>query len=580
MERACAKRHGRSGRNSVLFAALLVLLTAGVALPIAGFRTSERTLVRDGSPMLYLANRADPSLGDEWTLLGFSPVGWSPGAYGVGYDQEGAAARLIRSRTLPGVFSVFTRTLFVVGNLDGARRLHLGADYDDGFAAWINGVEVYRSPELPAGDLSWNTPSSPHESSNGWRPSPGALHDISRAGIPALREGLNTLAVGVWNDEPGSSDLVLSPRLVLNQATGISRGPYLQLGTHDSVVIRWKTLDKEPGLVRLGTSLDDLGLAMEEPGPVRNHEVEVMGLLPDTRYYYTVGTTAAARACGDGSCYFVTAPAPGSTRPIRIWAIGDSGTADRYAEAVRDAYRAFSAGRHTDLWLMLGDNAYTDGTSREYQRAVFDTYRELLATSVLWPAMGNHDTHASNVASQTGPFFNLFTLPSGGEAGGAPSGTEAWYSFDFGNVHFICLESHVSDRSAAGAMMSWLQQDLASVDEDWVIAYWHHPPYSKGSHNSDKQAQSTDMRLNALPLLESAGVDLVISGHSHAYERSYLLDGHYGRSETLDPSMILDAGDGRDGGDGPYLKPAGRVPHSGAVYIVAGSSGQLDRADL
>ena len=93
-------------------------------------------------------------------------------------------------------------------------------------------------------------------------------------------------------------------------------------------------------------------------------------------------------------------------------------------------------------------------------------------------------------------------------------------------------------------MMTWLTNDLAANDKEWVIAFWHHPPYTKGSHDSDTEGRLIDMRENALPILESYGVDLVLSGHSHSYERSHLLDGHYGTSDTLTGAMILDNGGG------------------------------------
>ena len=86
------------------------------------------------------------------------------------------------------------------------------------------------------------------------------------------------------------------------------------------------------------------------------------------------------------------------------------------------------------------------------------------------------------------------------------------------------------------------------------------------------------MRANFLPLLEDHGVDLVLAGHSHSYERSFLIDGHYGLSTTLRNSMRVDDGDGRPSGDGAYNKAAG--PHSGAVYITAGSSGKVTNAAL
>jgi hypothetical protein len=134
-------------------------------------------------------------------------------------------------------------------------------------------------------------------------------------------------------------------------------------------------------------------------------------------------------------------------------------------------------------------------------------------------------------------------------------------------------------------MLSWLRADLANTTADWVIAYWHHPPYSKGSHDSDDPADSggrlKEMRENVLPILDSFGVDLVLGGHSHSYERSYLLDGHYGVSTTLTAQMKVDAGDGRTAGDGGYAKrDRGMTPHAGAVYVVAGSSGWIGGGTL
>jgi hypothetical protein len=86
------------------------------------------------------------------------------------------------------------------------------------------------------------------------------------------------------------------------------------------------------------------------------------------------------------------------------------------------------------------------------------------------------------------------------------------------------------------------------------------------------------MRVFFLPLLEDAGVDLVLSGHSHCYERSYLIDGHYGSSFTFDSSNLRNGGDGREDGDGAYHKAA--IPNAGAVYCVAGCSGKASGGDL
>ena len=181
--------------------------------------------------------------------------------------------------------------------------------------------------------------------------------------------------------------------------------------------------------------------------------------------------------------------------------LGDSGTADANARAVRDAFVNFTGMQDPQLLLMLGDNAYLDGTDAEYQGAVFDMYPRFLRNAVLWPTLGNHDGHAADSASQSGPYYDIFTLPKSGEAGGVASGTEAYYSFDYGNIHFVCLESHETDRSPSGAMLTWLEADLQANDKPWLIAFWHHPPYSKGSHDSDTDGRMTDMRQNALPIL-------------------------------------------------------------------------------
>ncbi|WP_419610541.1 metallophosphoesterase family protein, partial [Thiolapillus sp.] len=266
-------------------------------------------------------------------------------------------------------------------------------------------------------------------------------------------------------------------------------------------------------------------------------------------------------------------PSPGSIQPVRVWVLGDSGTADSRAAAVRDAYKNLSPATRTDVWLMLGDNAYSNGEDAEYQDAVFDMYPDFLKSTVLWPALGNHDGHTADSETESGPYYDIFDLPRNAEAGGVASHTEAYYSFDYANIHFICLDSYETDRSTSGSMHQWLESDLSATGQPWIIVFWHHPPYSKGSHDSDTDSRMTDMRENFLPLLEQYGVDLVLSGHGHSYERSYLIDGHYGTSDTFDASThLVDGGDGQTDGDGAYSKSG--APHKGSVYVVAGSSGQ------
>jgi chitodextrinase/predicted transglutaminase-like cysteine proteinase len=365
-------------------------------------------------------------------------------------------------------------------------------------------------------------------------------------------------------------------------AQEITRGPYLQTGTPTSIIVKWRTDIPTDSQVLYGTSPDNLNLSINDSKVTTEHEVEIIGLSPDTKYYYSIGITSNALAGGDDSYFFVTSPTPGTAKPTRIWVLGDSGTKDDNARSVRDAYYNYTGNRHTDIWLMLGDNAYDNGSDQEYQLAVFENmYEKMLQKSVLWPTLGNHDDRTSSSLGPY-PYYDIFTLPKNGEAGGMASGTEAYYSFDYGNIRFVCLNSQTSNlRSSSSTMWAWLNADLATNDKDWTIAFWHHPPYSKGSHNSDKDIELIEMREHALPLLEDAGVDLVLTGHSHSYERSFLIDGHYGISNTLTNNMIIDSGDGRSDGDGAYSKATlGPASHEGSVYIVAGNSGKVKSASL
>jgi hypothetical protein len=224
---------------------------------------------------------------------------------------------------------------------------------------------------------------------------------------------------------------------------------------------------------------------------------------------------------------------------------------------------------------MLGDNAYPSGTDAQYEDAVFRMYTNRLPNTLLYPALGNHETYHTPDPQEM-DYLRIFSLPTDARAGGMASGTELYYSFDYANAHFICLDSMVSDRSSSGAMYAWLEQDLMATTNEWLIAFWHHPPYTKGSHDSDWEPELVGMRENILPLLEAYGVDLVLCGHSHCYERSYLLHGHYGTSDTLTPQMIVDSHSGREEEHGPYRR--GGQP--GTVYVVAGSSGQTSGGPL
>ncbi len=355
------------------------------------------------------------------------------------------------------------------------------------------------------------------------------------------------------------------------------RTPYIQEMASDRVVLRWQTEQAEQGVVRFGAHIP-FENEVSERRSRKEHEVVLTGLQAGTHYFYQIGPDNNV-LYGGSDYWFDTAPIVGG-ESARIWVLGDPGYANPVQDHVRDAMLNWVE-QHprpgkaaADLILTTGDNAYSSGTNKQYQHGFFTPYGKLFRNIPVWPAYGNHD-------SRRWAFFKVFTLPEQGESGGVASGTEHYYSFDYANMHVVMLDSQDSSLRESGAMMTWLKQDLAANTRTWVITVFHHPPYTHGSHNSDDPKDSggrmRDMREHFLPVLEAAGVDLVMSGHSHMYERSGLMKCHYGFSNTLKPSMILQAAKGLDS----YQKHSQHAgAYEGTVYAVVGSSEKVDDGPL
>ena len=552
-----------------LFLAFILSLTPSLA------RAADTTLVPTGASWKYLDNGSDQ--GTAWRASSFDDSSWPAGLAQLGYGDGDEATTLGFGPDANNKFiTSYFRRAFNVTNASLFTTVTLRLLRDDGAVVYLNGVEVWRT-NMPTGTIGHLTTASVAIA--------GADETtfVQTTINPSLLvNGTNVLAVELHQSGGTSSDISFDLQLIgSDNSASVTRGPYLQIGTPNSTVVRWRTNTATNSRVSIGTTQGSLTSNFDNATSTTEHEVVVSGLSPATKYFYSVGSTTQALAGNDSNHYFVTSPTAGTSSPTRIWVLGDSGTANASAQAVRNAYLTFTGTVHTNFWLMLGDNAYENGTDSEYQAAVFDMYPTILRQSVLWPTIGNHDTAQSSNPPAGLPYFAMFTLPANAEAGGMASGTEKYYSFDYANIHFICLDSMTSDRSSTGAMANWLRADLASTTRQWTIAFWHHPPYTKGSHDSDTEQNLVEMRQTFLPILEDGGVDLVLAGHSHSYERSFLIDGHYGTSSTFTNAMKKDGGSGRPNETGAYNKATlGAGAHEGAVYAVAGSSGQISGGTL
>lgn len=392
-----------------------------------------------------------------------------------------------------------------------------------------------------------------------------------------------------------------------------------QLGS-DRVIVKWRgntAGGAEADSLCFGTDMAALPASSKIQAVVTatgHSEALLSGLKPDTTYYYSVGGAGVA----DDSHHFRTAPAIGDLPPdgnTRIWIVGDSGvggTGDPEAGYVRDGFMTYLSNHGNepaDLFLMLGDNAYNQGTDMEHQGAIFDVYTDVLATTPLWPTIGNHEMGSFGVSTTTSPndytilgdgahggpdpapdspmpYLNIFTLPTAAEVGGLASGTEQYYSFDYANVHIVSLDSQLSirDTDSRATMLQWLKDDLMANNQDWTIVIFHHPPYTKGSHDSDKDLNGIDQPIFAIreeftPVFEQYGVDLAYAGHSHIYERSFYINGHTGLSDTFDPATMAELNAAKSPasgrGDEAYTQVASDGLDDKVVYTVAGNGGKV-----
>ena len=540
------------------------------------------TIVAYGAAWKYLDNGTNQ--GTAWRGTSFNDAGWvsGPAELGYGDGDETTVVSYGPSSSNRYVTTYFRKTVSIPA--PGAyTNFTVNVKRDDGIAVYINGTEVYRN-NLAAG-AAYNTLAT-LASDDGETAQTFTL-------LPsAFVAGNNIVSVEIHQTAATSTDISFDLELKGNTGATvpvITRGPYLQMGNQTAVTFRWRTDIASNSRVQLGTTPGSNNIAVVDDGTsVTEHEVRVTGLSPDTKYYYTIGTTTAVIQ-GDASNYVRTTPGGSSTRKISIAAFGDCGMNSlNHQSGSLTAYRNYLANNGleaADAWILLGDNAYQNGTDAEYASNFFNAYgNTILKNHKLYPSPGNHDyaQSSSRQADHNVPYYSMFTLPANAECGGVSSGTEHYFSYDIGNVHFLSLNSYGKENGGTtrmydtlGAQAVWVKQDLAANTKPWIIAYWHHPPYTMGSHSSDTETELVNIRQNFIRILERYGVDLVVVGHSHDYERSYLLNGHYGNESSFNVTThAKTSSSGKYDGSinsCPYLPAPGG--NHGTIYVLSGSAG-------
>ena len=308
----------------------------------------------------------------------------------------------------------------------------------------------------------------------------------------------------------------------LAEAGEITRGPYLQDVRLDGVVVAWEGLAFSGALVAFGASSLEESSAPAVCVGVHCHAV-LTGLPPDSDFLYEVrdGTGALAP-----SGTFRTAP--DWPRPFRFVVFGDNRADHASHSMVVDMILA----DEFDLVVNTGDMV-SDGEVEDQWDVFFGIEAELFRSRPFYPAVGNHEESDGAVPIVERVFHTPF-ISSG-------SGEETYYSFDYGNVHFLVIDNFVHvhpwylcvlqgkmyDNCFTPDQESWIHADLASAAGDpaieHVFVFVHEGPYS----SKENRTGSAAMR-ELLPTFATSKVRIVFSGHDHLYEHGISGNGlHY-----------------------------------------------------
>ncbi|HET7904796.1 MAG TPA: metallophosphoesterase family protein, partial [Candidatus Eisenbacteria bacterium] len=318
----------------------------------------------------------------------------------------------------------------------------------------------------------------------------------------------------------GLAGFALWAPITAADAATLTRYPWINILTPTSVTVAWQTDVPTTGVLEYTEDL--LNYSSATDGVVATDHVVTLNLLtPDQLYFYRV--TDGTDVLSSEEDYFIAPPT--TTFPFQFVALGDLGaaTADQIAIAARtDSVVA-------DLGILTGDIIYEAGEAANFTPQYFDIYRPTIARIPFYTALGNHDVATSNGQ----PYLDAFHLPTN-----SATGTERYYSFDYSNAHFVCLEVVNENQAPDATMLNWLNADLAATTKLWKFVFFHVPAYSNdGGHGGDATIAAA-----LEPIFIAHGVDIVFQGHNHFYTRTYPLSSGVEQDVADDPSYFNPAG--------------------------------------
>ena len=358
-----------------------------------------------------------------------------------------------------------------------------------------------------------------------------------------------------------SSMTINQPLLAATTAITLLREPYVQIVKPNSLYIVWTT--KESGTSEVHYGIGDYGLTAvatntyfttPDKAPYDQyyvHEAFLSGLTPDTLYQYKIFSDGNDLTPA-GSITFRSGK-PSSVTSFRFAALGDSGAGGTGQNGVANRLEQIQP----DLVVHTGDVVY-DASYKLLEERYFQIYDDLIQSVWLATLPGNHDTAYNKGQS----YVDVFVNPTNGASD--PIENEAYYSFDYANAHFTVITSEWPYKKGSN-QYNWLQNDLANSNAAWNFVMFHLPLY----YTDQRQAFKTNGTATSdlVPLFEQYGVDVVLSGDVHLYERMVPIKG--GKAASTDDGGILYV---VTGGGGTGLSPAGNPPwnaltaNKGAIF--------------
>lgn len=247
-------------------------------------------------------------------------------------------------------------------------------------------------------------------------------------------------------------------------------------------------------------------------GSSRLFSATLVKLTPNRKYSYRVG---------DGLRWsemrsFTTADPKG--RDFKFLIFGDSQwhlkDQPPYLPWRNTAHNAYSANSDARFIIHTGD-LVDFGQEEAHWNAWFAAAEGIIDTIPIMPASGNHESYGQRQISKPRYWLEQFVLPGNG-----PQGQKNVYSYDYGPVHLVVLDTQQEEQKQHGdilkAQQDWLEKDLAATRARWKIAYFHRPPYSVHSKRDEKEVREA-----FCAILEKHNVDLVFSGHDHGIARTH-----------------------------------------------------------